>query len=262
MSVSHIVRPLEQSRLIVTGGTSGTGLATALAFAGSGLRTMALIGRNAERGEAARAKVLAAFPDAQVEFIAADAADAMQAQDAVDRAGKAMGGIDILVNSTVAAVVPQLFHLIPIEQLAAIAGEQMIAPIHMCRAAMPWMREQNGGAIVNIASDAGKATTPGESVIGAAMAGIIMFTRTLAMEAKRSGIRVNAITPSLIEGTIAYHRTMGDEFSNKLFSKAVKMAQLGLTQPEDLAGMIVFLCGPGGARITGQAISINGGISA
>ena len=145
---------------------------------------------------------------------------------------------------------------------AAIAGEQMIAPIHMCRAAMPWMREQNGGAIVNIASDAGKATTPGESVIGAAMAAIIMFTRTLAMEAKRSGIRVNAITPSLIEGTIAYHRTMGDEFSNKLFSKAVKMAQLGLTQPEDLAGMIVFRCGPGGARITGQAISINGGISA
>lgn len=262
MSVQQVARPLGQSRLIVAGGTSGTGLATALAFADAGLRAMTLIGRNPERGVAARDRVLAAFPDAQVHFVAADAADASQAQDRVEQAVEAMGGVDILVNSTVASVVPQLFHLIPIEQLAAIATEQMIAPIHMCHAVMPFMRAQEGGAIVNIASDAGKATTPGESVIGAAMAGIIMFTRTLAMEAKRNGIRVNAITPSLIEGTIAYHRTMDDEFSNKLFSKALKMAQLGLTQPEDLAGMIVFLCGPGGARITGQAISINGGISA
>lgn len=256
------VRPYRDARLVVTGGTSGTGLATAKAFGAAGVRKIALIGRNPERGANARANVLAAFPEAQVEYISCDANDAAQAEQAVQLAAERLGGIDYLVNGTVATVVPQLFHLTPIGDLQSIVTEQMMGPLHMCRAVMPLMRDQNGGAIINIASDAGKATTPGESVIGAAMAGIIMFTRTLAMEAKRNGIRVNAITPSLIEGTIAYQRTMSDEFSSKLFSKALKMAQLGLTQPEDLAELIVFLCGPQGARITGQAISVNGGISA
>lgn len=256
------VRPYADARLVVTGGTSGTGLATAKAFAAAGVRKVALIGRNPQRGEMAKAEVLAAYPDIQVEYVSADANDAAQAEQAVATIAGLLGGIDYLVNGTVATVVPQLFHLTPIEALASIVTEQMMGPLHMSRAVMPVMREQKGGSIVNIASDAGKATTPGETVIGAAMAGIIMFTRTLAMEAKRSGIRVNVITPSLIEGTMAYQRTMSDEFSSKLFSKALKMAQLGLTQPEDLADLIVFLCGPRGARITGQAISVNGGISA
>jgi NAD(P)-dependent dehydrogenase (short-subunit alcohol dehydrogenase family) len=254
--------PFEQGRLVVTGGTSGTGLATAKAFAAAGVGRIALIGRNPERGEAARDEVRTAFPNATVEFIRADANDPAQAERAGHEIGEKLGGVDYLVNSTVASVVPQLFHLTPITDLVTIVTEQMMAPLLMCRAVMPMMREQGSGAIVNIASDAGKATTPGETVIGAAMAGIIMFTRTLAMEAKRSGIRVNALTPSLIEGTMAYDRTMSDDFSSKLFSKAVKMAQLGLTQPEDLAGLIVFLCSPAGARITGQVISVNGGISA
>jgi 2-hydroxycyclohexanecarboxyl-CoA dehydrogenase len=256
------VRPYADACLVVTGGTSGTGLATAKAFAAAGVRRIALIGRNAERGAAACAELRAGCADAKVEFVPADANDATQARQAIGSVVAKFGGVDYLVNSTVAAVVPQLFHLTPTEDLAGIVSEQLMAPIHMASAAMPIMREQRGGAIVNIASDAGKATTPGESVIGAAMAGIIMFSRTLAMEAKRSGIRVNVITPSLIEGTIAYHRTMSDEFSKKLFSKALTMAQLGLTQPEDLANLIVFLCGPAGAKITGQAISVNGGISA
>lgn len=256
------VRPYDEARLVVTGGTSGTGLATAKAFAAAGVGKIALIGRNPERGEAAKSEILSAFPDLHVEFVACDANDPHQAEQAVATIAQRLGGIDYLVNGTVASVVPRLFHLTPITDLISIITEQLMGPLHMCRAVMPYLREQNGGAIVNIASDAGKATTPGESVIGAAMAGIIMFTRTLAMEAKRTGIRVNVITPSLIEGTISYHRTMDDEFSNKLFSKAVTMAHLGLTQPQDLADLIVFLCGPQGARITGQAISVNGGISA
>ena len=94
------------------------------------------------------------------------------------------------------------------------------------------------------------------------MAGIVMFTRTLAMEAKRDSVRVNVITPSLIEGTLTYDRVMRDGFSAKLFEKAARMAHLGLSQPEDLAHLIVFLSSPEACRITGQAISPNGGISA
>jgi 2-hydroxycyclohexanecarboxyl-CoA dehydrogenase len=82
------------------------------------------------------------------------------------------------------------------------------------------------------------------------------------MEAKRDGIRVNALTPSLIGNTDVYARVMGDPFSAKLFTNAANLAHLGVAQPEDLAALMVFLASPAAARLTGQAISVNGGISA
>jgi len=124
------------------------------------------------------------------------------------------------------------------------------------------MMAQRGGAIICLASDAAKIATPGETVIGAAMAAIVMFCRGMAYEAKRSGIRVNCLTPSIVQSTPLYGRLMEDEFSRKLFGRAETMASLGVVQPEDLAAMAVFLAGPEGAKITGQTISITGGISA
>jgi NAD(P)-dependent dehydrogenase (short-subunit alcohol dehydrogenase family) len=94
------------------------------------------------------------------------------------------------------------------------------------------------------------------------MAAIVMFSRVTAIEAKRNGIRVNAVTPSLIAGTPTAERVLEDGFSRGLFEKAAKMALLGVAEPEDLASLVVFLGGPGAARLTGQAISVNGGISA
>ena len=76
----------------------------------------------------------------------------------------------------------------------------MLAPLLTSRVVVPWMRERNGGAIINIASDAAKVATPGETVIGAAMAGIVMFSRALAIEGKRDGIRVNGVTPLYYRG--------------------------------------------------------------
>ena len=94
------------------------------------------------------------------------------------------------------------------------------------------------------------------------MAAIVMFTKTLAMEAKRMGVRANALTPSIVSGTRTYDRVMAGGFSRKLFDKAIKAARLGVVTPDDIAPMIVYMAGPQGARMTGQAISINGGISA
>jgi len=132
----------------------------------------------------------------------------------------------------------------------------------LTRAVLPLMQAQGGGSIVNIASDAAKVATPGESVIGAAMAAIVMFSRVAAIEGKRNGIRVNAVTPSLIANTPTAERVLEDGFSRGLFEKAASMAHLGVAEPEDLASLIVFLGGPAAARLTGQAISVNGGISA
>jgi NAD(P)-dependent dehydrogenase (short-subunit alcohol dehydrogenase family) len=138
---------------------------------------------------------------------------------------------------------------------------QALPPMLLTRAVLPYMQQQGGGSIINVASDAAKVATPGESVLGAAMAAIVMFSKVAAIEAKRNGVRVNAVTPSLIAGTRTADNVLKDGFSKGLFEKAATLAHLGVAEPEDLASLIVFLGGPGAARLTGQAISVNGGIS-
>ncbi len=251
----------DKASALITGGTSGVGLETACQLAEAGVRRIAVVGRNAERGQAARAAILARKPEVHVEFLQGDCNKAEDAVAVCEAAQAAFGSVDILVNSTVGPYGPTLLHDIPVEQLQDIVVKQMMAPLLTSRIVLPWM-SKNGGAIINIASDAGKLTTPGEAVIGAAMAGIIMFSRTMAIEAKRHGIRVNIVTPSIIEGTATYQQVMSAEFSSKLFGKAIKMAQLGVVSPADMAALIVFLASPQAAKITGQAISCNGGISA
>lgn len=264
MSRGGIAAPkaLVDCAVVVTGGTSGVGLATAIQFADAGTRRIALIGRNRDRGAQAAAAVLARAPDAQVHFVAADANDVSQVREACEKARAALGGVDVLVNSTAASYVPQLLFKTALEDIPSILLQQMLAPMLMSRIVLPWMQEQKTGAIINIASDAAKVPTPGETIIGAAMAAIVTFTRTLAIEAKRDGIRANVLTPSLIGGTPVYDRVMVDPFSAKLFTNAAKLAHLGVAEPDDLAALIVFLASPAAAKLTGQAISVNGGISA
>lgn len=247
--------------VVITGGTSGVGLACAHRFAEQDDVGLVLVGRNAERGEKAAAAVRAAAPHATVHVVAGDANDPDQATRLASTARELLGDVDVLVNSTTATYVPGLLRDTPMADIAGMLTAQALGPLHMCRAVLPAMAERGGGSIVNIASDAAKVPTPGETVIGAAMAAIVTFTRTLAVEAKRDGIRVNAVTPSLIEGTATGDRALADGFSRKLFEKARTQAHLGPTEPDDLAELIVFLAGPGAARITGQVISVNGGIS-
>ena len=89
-----------------------------------------------------------------------------------------------------------------------------------------------------------------------------MFTRALAVEGKRDGLRANVVTPSITSGTEHYDKVMADPFAGKIFAKAEKMAALGVVSKEELAGLVVFLASPAAAKITGQAISMTGGISA
>jgi 2-hydroxycyclohexanecarboxyl-CoA dehydrogenase len=89
----------------------------------------------------------------------------------------------------------------------------------------------------------------------------MMFSRGLALEAKRHGVRVNAITPSIVRGTPLYDTLMEHPFASKLFNKAEAMASLGVVDADDLAQLVVFLASPAAAKISGQCISMNGGIS-
>jgi len=255
-------RPIADAGVLITGGTSGAGLATAVQFAVAGARRIALIGRDEARGRRACATVHAAAPQAEVAFFAADANQVAQAQRVTEAARAYLERIDVLVNSTLAKFTPQLFHDTAPQDIQPIIFDRLMAPLLMCRFVLPWMRQVKSGVIVNVASDAAKVATPGESVIATAMAGLVIFSKTLAMEAKRDGVRVNVLTPSLISGTQAAERHLQGGFSARIFDKVASRAHLGLAQPEDLASLIVFLASPQAVRITGQAISVNGGISA
>jgi 2-hydroxycyclohexanecarboxyl-CoA dehydrogenase len=261
MVAPTLVRNYEESGVLITGGTSGVGLATALGFVDAGARKVVLLGRDAERGQLAKKAVMDRSPDALVEFIATDASDLERVQDSVAAAHEAMGSIDVLVNSTTTSYRPELLHRMPLDDIEKTLVGQALPPMLMTRSVLPLMQAQGGGSIVNIASDAAKIPTPGESALGAAMAAIVMFTRVAAVEGKRNGVRVNVVTPSLIAGTPTAANVLSDGFSKSLFEKAASQAHLGVAEPDDLASLIVFLGGPQAARLTGQTISVNGGIS-
>jgi NAD(P)-dependent dehydrogenase (short-subunit alcohol dehydrogenase family) len=249
-------------RVLIAGGTSGVGLATASAFVHAGAAHVTVLGRNEDRGAAALDTIKRKSPAATIDFISADVNDPASATDAVERAASAMGRLDVLVNSTVSPYKPTLFVDLKADELITILVSQAAGPMHTCHAAVPIMRRQETGAIVNIASDAARVPTPGETALGGAMAAIVTFSKTLALEVKRYGIRVNTITPSLIINTGSYDRVMeGTSFSKKIFDRIVASAHLGLTEPEDLAGTVLFLSSHSASRITGQVISVNGGIS-
>jgi len=247
-------------RILVTGGTSGIGLASALRFAGTHARII-INGRDVARGETACAAVRTANPGADVSFISADVTTHEGVHTLYERAVERLdGALDVVVNSAGGALPPTLFHENDLDMIDSVLKLWLGSTIYSCRLALPHLSD--GGSIVNVASDAAKVPTPGEAVIGGAMAGIVMFSRTLAMEAKRRGIRVNVVTPSLVHGTMTYDTVMSTEFSTKLFGKAIKAAQLGLCEPDDVAALIEFLSSPTASKITGQVVSVNGGISA
>jgi NAD(P)-dependent dehydrogenase (short-subunit alcohol dehydrogenase family) len=255
------VRQFADSAALIVGGSSGVGLESACQMALAGVPRIALVGRDASRLEAAARKV-SAVTAVDVAAISADATDVRAAIHAAQQARARLGRIDILVNAVAGDTPPALLTDIPPEEIERTLYGQLLAPLLMTRLVLPCMYEQEGGSVVNVASDAAKVATPGETVLGAAVAGIVMFSRAAAMEAKRHGVRVNAVTPSLISGTRTTELITREGFSARLFAQAAKQAHLGVAEPPDVAALIVFLAGPAARRVTGQAISVNGGISA
>ncbi len=256
------VRALADSVAVITGGSSGIGLEAAAQLAEAGVRRLLLAGRDRAKGEAALKAVAARAPEAELRFFSGDLTEPRAAADLVAEAAAAFGRVDLLFNSVGGNDLPRLFQDTPLEEMRGIIERGLYSVLHSCRAVWDGMAAQGGGVIINVASDAAKVATPGESVVGAALAGIAMFTRGLAVEGKRNGIRVNCVTPSIVRDTPFYGRLMAAPFSGKLFAKAEKAAQLGVVTPADIAPLVVFLASPAAAKLTGQTISVNGGISA
>lgn len=226
------------------------------------MRQMMVAGRNAERGAKAVVELHALAPDADIQYSQADLANPSEVKRVIDHCIMSFGRIDALVSGAGGDPMPRLLHEIPLTEMPGVISgitSSVLLPVH---AVVPHMMQAGGGAIICIASDAGKVPTPGEVCIGAAMAAISMFCRALAIEGRRSGIRVNCVTPSIVQNTPLYDVLMSDPFAGKLFAKAERRAELGVVQPDDIAALIVFLASTSAERLTGQTISVNGGISA
>ncbi|MBJ7337541.1 SDR family oxidoreductase [Mycolicibacterium sp.] len=244
----------------VLGGTAGVGLETASQFVEQGARVV-ILGRNDARGAAACEKVRERGAGGEVGFVRVDATDPDGTLRAEAECRAALGSIDVLVNTTGPSDHPRLLHTIPIQSIQQRITEIILPPVHMMHAALPAMRGNGSGSIINVASDAAKVATPGETLVGAAMAAIVMYSKAAALEVKREGIRINVLTPSLIADTPGAALIASDPFSAKLFEKAAAMAHLGVALPADLAAMTLFLASDSASKITGQTISVNGGIS-
>ncbi len=256
-----VARKLNECSALLTASSDSIGFEIAAQLAEAGVPRIMLNGRDQERGERACARLKERAPNVDVRFTSADTKVYKEAHGLVNAAVDAFGSLDIVVTG-VSGPTPRPFHELQEDEMDLLIRTHFSSTIYVCQAAIPHLMARQGGVILNIASDAGKIATPGEAIIGGGKAGVIMFSRTLALEASRHGIRVHALTPSIVKGTASYERLMANEFSRKLFKKAESRARLGVVEPADIAPLAVFLASPAAAKMTGQAISVNGGISA
>src|SRR5262245_10426274 len=157
-------------RALVTGSSSGIGFETAATLAEAGVSHIVINGRKRHRGEAARQAILDRARNAEVAFVAADVSSPDGARSLIESAARHLGGtIEILVNAAGGEHAPGLFHQTSVEEIDAIIRHWLLSTLYCCHYALPLMPDSS--AIVNVASDAAKVPTPGEAVIGGAMAG-------------------------------------------------------------------------------------------
>ena len=129
----------------------------------------------------------------------------------------------------------------------------------LTHAALPWLQRQ-GGTLIAFASDAGRFAAPNQTMIGTSRAAIMAFVRNLAVEVARDGIRAHCVSPSYVEGSGSFLRA--EAKGSTRIDQARRKAGLGLPTAADIAPLVLFLCGEGARCITGQVISVNGGLNA
>lgn len=245
---------------LVTGGTAGVGLEVADRLAARGVGVV-ITGRSAERAEPALARLRETSSD--VAFEEADSGDAEALAAMVERvAGRHDGGIDMVVSAgTPHELGPTPFAEMTAEQLrTAIDGRlyPRILPVH---AAVPALRKR-GGSVVMLTTDAARHVTPGESVIGAVGAAVILMTKALARELSRWQIRVNSVAMTITADTPSWDTIFATEsFQSKLFAKAVERFPQGRPPTAgEVADVAAFLAADA-TQVSGQTVSVNGGLS-
>src|SRR6185437_11978696 len=239
---------------LVTGGASGIGAATVRRLAAEGARVAVadidLDGARAVAGEV----------DGHALHL--DVADAASAVAAAAETESELGPIDVLVNN--AGTDRFAFFVNTDEALwDFVLGVNLRGTIAVTHAVMPSMQRAGKGAIVNVASEAGRVGSQGSAIYSAAKAGVIGFTRALAREGARFGVRVNAVAPGPIETPLlnSAEDQLG-EIGARLKQGMIEATQLKRSgTPEEVAAAIAFLAGPDASYVTGQTVNVSGGLS-
>jgi len=238
---------------VVVGGGSGIGRATAELFAESGA-SVAVADINMEGAEET-AEILRKN-GATVTVHSCDITDMRQTDELIAAVLSQHGGLD-MVTSTVGWSDTTFFVQEDDTYWKRIIDINLMGSIHLSRAAIGPMSEQKSGSIVLTSSDAGKVGTMGETVYAAAKAGVIGFVKSLAREIARDGLRINAISPGPTDTPLL--RAQSDQHVIDKMVRAVPLKRMGTAMEQ--AAPIVFLASDAASYITGQTLSVSGGLT-
>jgi len=238
---------------LITGGSRGIGRAIAIEFARRGA-DVALVGRDVAALRESAEACANARPGATAEFFEGDVTDRATMERIVDEVVKRFGRLDCAVANAGQSVDALLLRLKP-ETLDHLLEVNLKSAFHLCSAVAKPMMKQRAGAIVLMTSIVGMTGNPGQAAYAASKAGLIGLSKSLAKELGSRNIRVNAVAPGLIE------TAMTEKMPVAAREFLIKQAALGRAgKPEDVSGVVAFLCSDAAGYITGQTIVVDGGI--
>ena len=252
------MRNLSGKTVIVTGGGGGIGGATCRRFAEEGAK-VAVFDMNLDAAQKVATEIEAAGGVAKA--FKCDITDRSAVDAAVASAESVLGLIDVLVNNAGWDVFKPFTKTVPAEWEKLIAIN-LTGALHMLHAVLPGMAERKAGRIVNIASDAARGGSSGEAVYSACKGGLVALSKTLAREHARQNITVNVVCPGPTDTALLAGVAEGARDPAKLmeaFRSAIPLGRLG--QPDDLASAIAFFGSDDAGFITGQVISVSGGLT-
>jgi 2-hydroxycyclohexanecarboxyl-CoA dehydrogenase len=234
---------------IVTGGGQGIGRAISEKLAAEGATVVVtdLVGQNASQTADGLPGAIA---------IGVDVTDRQAVQAVADQVLQMFGHVDVLVNNAGWDKASAFVDSDPDDWDRAIAVN-LYGVLHTCKAVLPIMAAQGSGAVVNLGSDAGRVGSSGEAVYSAAKGGVIAFTKSLAREMARHQVRVNCVCPGPTD-TALFASFAGPKLREAL-TKAIPFRRLG--QPADVANVVAFLASDEAAFVTGQTVSVSGGLT-
>lgn len=246
--------------LLIAGGSGSIGAEIAAQAAATGW-AVALHGRRRDALDAALAGVRtraagAAHSGHQFDFTRPDGVEALVAEVATH-----YGRIDAVIDCTTGGPggIAGRFADTDPAAYAQFAAQSVVTFQRLAHAALPHLIV-HGGTLIAFVSDAGLFAAPRQTMIGAMRAATIGFVRNLAVEVARDGVRVHAISPGYVDDTAISRRL--EAASAERMASARTRAGLGLPTPADIAPLALFLCGAGATKLTGQVISVNGGVNA
>jgi 2-hydroxycyclohexanecarboxyl-CoA dehydrogenase len=243
---------LDNRTAVITGAASGIGRATARAFAEAGAHVI-LADIDQTNGEQAAAELRLA--GVKADYLPVDLTDGASIDAFAAEVLQRWGAPDVLVNGAGWGRTHPFWEGTP-ELWNKVIALNFVGPMQLVKALLPAMMERKSGHIVNVASDAGRVGSLGETVYSGAKGGLIAFTKSLARETARHGITANCVCPGPTETPLLF---AVPEKHLEAFKKAIPMRRFA--QPGEVADAILFFASDSASYVTGQVLSVSGGLT-